>query len=41
VSRTEQVISERALNGTAAGWAEHAGFAEIKELLERSAASKF
>ena len=29
-------IKDKKVNGTAAGWADHAGFAEIKELLEKA-----
>jgi ankyrin repeat protein len=29
-------VRDKKVNGTAAGWADHAGFAEIKELLERA-----
>ena len=29
-------IKDKKVNGTAAGWADHAGFAEIKDLLEKA-----
>ena len=29
-------IKDKKVNGTAAGWADHAGFAEINELLEKA-----
>ena len=32
----EPRIKDKKVNGTAAGWADHAGFAEIKELLEKA-----
>jgi ankyrin repeat protein len=32
----DPLIKDKKVNGTAAGWADHAGFAEIKDLLERA-----
>ena len=29
-------IKDKKVNGTAAGWADHAGFAEIKDLLAKA-----
>ncbi len=33
-------IKDKKVNSTAAGWADHTGFAEIKELLEKAESSE-